>query len=94
VGWIKLAQGSEKWRALLNTVMKLRVPQVGLAVSLSASHERLCSMQLVSVTNFITIMSQVISPKYGPESGWRAECQKLSPSEQITSCVIVVTSAQ
>jgi hypothetical protein len=27
VDWIELAQGRDQWRALVNTVMKLRVPK-------------------------------------------------------------------
>jgi hypothetical protein len=34
-GWINLAQDSDKWREYLNAVMKLRVPQNAVNVSVS-----------------------------------------------------------
>jgi hypothetical protein len=54
LGWIHLAKNRVQWRALLNTVMKLRVHKRRgislLAELLSASQEGLCSIELVNFT--------------------------------------------
>jgi hypothetical protein len=50
--WIDLAQVRNRWRALANAVMDLRVPQNKknflTAEDLLASQKGLCSMELVS----------------------------------------------
>jgi hypothetical protein len=51
IGWgvdgIELAEDMDKWRALVDTVMNLRVPQ-NARKFLAASREGLSSMKLVS----------------------------------------------
>jgi hypothetical protein len=49
--WIHLAQDIDRWRVLVNKVMKLRVPYVTgkfLTECLSAFQDGLCSMELLS----------------------------------------------
>jgi len=51
MGWIDMAQDRGRWRALVNAVMNLGVHMRGIfriAEDLLASHEGLCSMELVS----------------------------------------------
>jgi hypothetical protein len=49
--WIYLAQDRNRWRALLNTAMNLRVPE-NVVPQLGASQEGLSSMKLVKVQIF------------------------------------------
>lgn len=44
--WIALPQDRDKWLAVLNTAMYLRVPKDGLAEELFASQDALYSMEL------------------------------------------------
>ena len=53
VDWINVVQNRDKWWAVVNTVMKLRVPYMRgiswLAEKLYAYQEGLCPMELVSL---------------------------------------------
>ena len=51
MGWIDMAQDMDRWRALVNAVMILGIHMRGIfriAEDLLASHEGLCSMDIVS----------------------------------------------
>jgi hypothetical protein len=52
IDWIDMAQDRNRWRTLVNAVMNLRVHKMRgifrIAEDLLASHEGLCSMELVS----------------------------------------------
>jgi hypothetical protein len=62
VEWINMAQDRHQWRALVNTVMNLRVPQrLGnswVADLLAASQEPLSSMMLTSTCIFMHPVEQ------------------------------------
>jgi hypothetical protein len=51
--WIDLAEGRDKWRAVVNTVMNIRVHKIWgiscVAEELLAAQEGLCFMELVVV---------------------------------------------
>ena len=50
--WIDLAQDRDRWRDIVNSIIKLQVPQNAenflIAEELLASQEGLCSVELVS----------------------------------------------
>jgi hypothetical protein len=55
VGWIGLAQDRDRWRALVNSVLKLRAPRnVGKLSSVQTTRDLSNSAQLHGVKSFLT----------------------------------------